>query len=171
MADTPPDGGEPNLLAGNISNTNLWNPEDKSTETEVRAMFDEMVGWAVEEGADLLIGTFYQGDADQSMRAAFRSTRAQMQGVPAQCHSQTMVKPGNAADAPLWAKPRRGRAFAPLGLRCSSLIGNEPTTLLAPCPRSAKDSVAAAEIDQRLPKPGKLTARWRPSKHQVYPAS
>ncbi len=49
-----------NLMAGNISNSNIWDPNDKEKQAEVRAMFEEMVQWAVEEGADLIIGeTFY----------------------------------------------------------------------------------------------------------------
>ena len=32
------------LVAGNISNTNLWAPDDAKAQKEVRAMFDEMVG-------------------------------------------------------------------------------------------------------------------------------
>ncbi|MGP9538283.1 homocysteine S-methyltransferase family protein [Brachybacterium sp. AOP43-C2-M15] len=49
-----------NLVAGNISNTNIWDPADTATQREVRGMFEEMVGWAVEEGADLIVGeTFY----------------------------------------------------------------------------------------------------------------
>ncbi|RED48035.1 homocysteine S-methyltransferase family protein [Aestuariispira insulae] len=52
--------GEPNLMAGNISNTNIWDPNDRKAQLQVRRMFEEMVGWAVEEGADMLIGeTFY----------------------------------------------------------------------------------------------------------------
>ena len=49
-----------NFMAGNISNSNIWDPADESKQAEVRAMFAEMVAWAVEEGADLIIGeTFY----------------------------------------------------------------------------------------------------------------
>src|SRR5918995_6686256 len=49
-----------NLMAGNISNTNIWDPADPQRQREVRSMFQEMVDWAVEEGADLIIGeTFY----------------------------------------------------------------------------------------------------------------
>ncbi len=61
-----------NLMAGNISNTNIWHPTDKSKQKEVRGMFDEMVGWAVEEGADLIIGeTFYYAEeAYQALEAA-----------------------------------------------------------------------------------------------------
>ncbi|UJF24720.1 homocysteine S-methyltransferase family protein [Suttonella sp. R2A3] len=52
-----------NLVAGNISNTNIWDPNDKSKQQEVRSMFDEMIGWAVDEGADIIVGeTFYYAE-------------------------------------------------------------------------------------------------------------
>jgi betaine-homocysteine S-methyltransferase len=42
------------LLAGNVCNTNVWTgPESART---VRAMFEEQVGWAVDAGADFIIG-------------------------------------------------------------------------------------------------------------------
>ena len=54
------EGQEPNLFAGNISNSNIWNPEDKSSHLQVRKMFDEMVNWSADEGVDFIIGeTFY----------------------------------------------------------------------------------------------------------------
>lgn len=58
VADGAP--GEPDLMSGNISNTNIWAPDDAVAQKDVRAMFEEMCGWALEEGADMLIGeTFY----------------------------------------------------------------------------------------------------------------
>ena len=58
-ADVQP-GREPNLVAGNISNTNIWNPANPQSRIEVRKMFEEMVGWAVDEDVDFIIGeTFY----------------------------------------------------------------------------------------------------------------
>lgn len=52
--------GEPPLVAGNISNTNVYDPDDERAVREVRAMFEEMVGWAAEEGVDFIIAeTFY----------------------------------------------------------------------------------------------------------------
>ena len=58
-ADVPEDY-EPNLVAGNISNSNIWDPNDSKSQLEVRKMFSEMVGWAVDEGVDYFIGeTFY----------------------------------------------------------------------------------------------------------------
>ena len=58
-----PLGKEPNLMAGNISNSNIWNTKDPKTYLEVEKMFSEMIGWAVDEGADMLIGeTFYYAE-------------------------------------------------------------------------------------------------------------
>ena len=63
VADNPGEGKEKNLLAGNISNTNIWDTKDKDKQNEVRSMFAEMVGWSVDEGADFVIGeTFYYAE-------------------------------------------------------------------------------------------------------------
>ena len=52
-----------NLMAGNISNSNIWKQDDKESQLEVERMFNEMVDWAVDEGADMLIGeTFYYAE-------------------------------------------------------------------------------------------------------------
>ncbi|PBB04612.1 MULTISPECIES: homocysteine S-methyltransferase family protein [Salimicrobium] len=48
------------LVAGNVSNTNIFDPEDEKSKTQVREMFREMVGWCKEEGVDFVNGeTFY----------------------------------------------------------------------------------------------------------------
>lgn len=44
------------LLAGNICNTNVWEPENDATHAAARGMFEEQVGWAVDAGADFVIG-------------------------------------------------------------------------------------------------------------------
>jgi len=56
---------EHNLVAGNISNTNIWNPQDKESDKQVRSMFNEMIEWSVDEGADFIIGEtfYYAGEA------------------------------------------------------------------------------------------------------------
>ena len=61
-----------NLMAGNISNSNIWDPQDPARQAEVRGMFEEMVGWAVEEGADLIIGEtfYYAGEALTALEVA-----------------------------------------------------------------------------------------------------
>jgi betaine-homocysteine S-methyltransferase len=61
-----------NLMAGNISNTNVWDPTDAARQAEVRAMFEEMVGWAIEGGADMIIGEtfYYAGEALAALEVA-----------------------------------------------------------------------------------------------------
>ena len=44
------------LLAGNVCNTNVYEPAEASAADAVRAMFTEQIGWAVEAGADFIIG-------------------------------------------------------------------------------------------------------------------
>ena len=44
------------MFAGDICNTNIFDPTDAKTKTAVRAMFEEQVGWAVEAGVDFIIG-------------------------------------------------------------------------------------------------------------------
>lgn len=60
------------LMAGNISNSNIWDPADPKRQDEVRGMFSEMVGWAVEGGADLVIGEtfYYAGEALAALEVA-----------------------------------------------------------------------------------------------------
>ena len=78
-AENPPDGVEISLVAGNISNTNIWNPEDERSRLEVRRMFDEMVGWAVDEGVDFIIGeTFYYAEEAFTALKAIKTS-----GLPA----------------------------------------------------------------------------------------
>lgn len=48
------------LFAGNICNTNVFDPADPGSAVRVRAMFDEQVGWAAEAGVDLVIGETFR---------------------------------------------------------------------------------------------------------------
>ncbi|PRO66453.1 homocysteine S-methyltransferase family protein [Alkalicoccus urumqiensis] len=67
------------LVAGNISNTNIFDPEDPATGEKVRAMFAEMIGWCKEEGVDYVNGeTFYYHE-----EAVIALEEIQRQGLPA----------------------------------------------------------------------------------------
>ncbi len=59
------------LLAGNICNTNLYDPANAESHAPTRAMFEEQVGWAAEAGVDYVIGeTFrYAGEAAIALEA------------------------------------------------------------------------------------------------------
>jgi betaine-homocysteine S-methyltransferase len=43
------------LVAGNISNTNIYEPGNRNTEKQIRHMFEEQVTWAKEAGVDFII--------------------------------------------------------------------------------------------------------------------
>jgi len=47
------------LFAGNICNTTAYIPDDPATHKASRKMFDEQIGWAVDAGADFIIGETY----------------------------------------------------------------------------------------------------------------
>lgn len=43
------------LVAGNICNTNIYNPDDEATHKEIADMFEEQVQWAVDAGVDFIL--------------------------------------------------------------------------------------------------------------------
>ena len=63
------------LVAGNICNTNIYNPDDKSSHEEARKMFAEQVGWAADFGVDfILVETLsWQGEALIGLEEAKKS--------------------------------------------------------------------------------------------------
>jgi len=66
------------LLAGNVSNTNVFVPEE-SARRAVREMFDEQIAWAVDAGVDFVIGeTFSWWEEAAIALDAIRAT-----GLPA----------------------------------------------------------------------------------------
>jgi betaine-homocysteine S-methyltransferase len=44
------------LFAGDICNTNVYDPADAASHQAVRSMFEEQVGWAVDAGVDYVVG-------------------------------------------------------------------------------------------------------------------
>src|ERR1700686_4092337 len=44
------------FFAGDICNTNVFDPADAASRAAVRAMFEEQVGWAVDAGVDYIVG-------------------------------------------------------------------------------------------------------------------
>jgi len=47
------------LFAGDICNTNVFDPADPASHKAVRAMFEEQVRWAVDAGVDFVVGETY----------------------------------------------------------------------------------------------------------------
>ena len=54
------------LMAGGVSNTNIYVENDKEVEGRIRAMFEEQIRWSKEEGADYIIAETinYLGEAE-----------------------------------------------------------------------------------------------------------
>ena len=52
------------LLAGDICNTNIFDPDDADSVAAVRGMFSEQVGWAVDAGVDFIIGETFSWGAE-----------------------------------------------------------------------------------------------------------
>lgn len=71
--------GERPLVAGNICNTNIWDPADRATDAQVAAMFDEQVAWAVEANVDFMIAETFSffGEAALALASIRRA------GIPA----------------------------------------------------------------------------------------
>ena len=59
------------LVAGNICNTNVYEPDEPATHRAVRDMFAEQVGWAAEAGVDFVIAETidYPGEALLALEA------------------------------------------------------------------------------------------------------
>lgn len=53
VAQEDPNGNT--MVAGNICNTNIYNPDDPTTHKQARAMFDEQLQWAVDAGVDFIL--------------------------------------------------------------------------------------------------------------------
>lgn len=71
--------GEPALVAGNICNTNVYEPGNASSTREVSAMFDEQVAWALDAGVDYVVAETiaFHGEANLALESIKRA------GLPA----------------------------------------------------------------------------------------
>ncbi|GFN89867.1 betaine--homocysteine s-methyltransferase 1-like [Plakobranchus ocellatus] len=69
------------LMAGNICNTTLFRSDDQSIVETVRAMFKEQIEWAVEAGADFIVGETFLEFREAML--ALESIKQFGQGLPA----------------------------------------------------------------------------------------
>jgi betaine-homocysteine S-methyltransferase len=124
------------LLAGNVCNTNVYDPADLASAERVRAMFTEQVGWAAEAGVDYVIGeTFgFLGEALIALEVVREA------GLPAVITLNLHDVPATREGMALPESMRRlaGAGAAVVGLNC----GRGPATMLPLLP----DLVAAADV-------------------------
>ncbi len=143
-ADEFPDAAP--LVAGNICNTNIYDPADADTEREVREMFDEQVAWAAEAGVDYVIAETIEFHREAEI--ALEAIRAT--GLPAVV-TLAVHKPGVLRDdvAPAESCRRLEQAGAAVvGLNCARGPATM-TGLLAEIRKAVACPVAALPVPYR----------------------
>ncbi|MGH3094367.1 MAG: homocysteine S-methyltransferase family protein, partial [Gaiellaceae bacterium] len=88
------------LFAGDICNTNVFDPDDDASKHAVRAMFEEQVGWAADAGVDLVIAETFSY-AEEARMALEAIKAAGLPAVVTICiHQEPLTREGLApADA------------------------------------------------------------------------
>jgi betaine-homocysteine S-methyltransferase len=128
------------LFAGDICNTNVYDPDDGESKRAVQAMFDEQVGWAAEAGVDFVIAETYSY-AEEARMALETIKAAGLPAVVTVCiHQEPLTRDGmTPADA--CAMLEQAGADV-VGLNC---IRGLPTTLeLLPSIREQVSGYVAA---------------------------
>jgi betaine-homocysteine S-methyltransferase len=72
------------LFAGDICNTNVFEPDDEGSKQAVRAMFEEQVGWAAEAGVDFVIAETFS-HAEEARMAVEAIKEAGLPAVVTMC--------------------------------------------------------------------------------------
>jgi len=88
------------LFAGDICNTNVFDPDDPESKKAVQAMFDEQVAWAAEAGVDFIIAETYSY-AEEARMALETIKAAGLPAVITMCiHQEPVTRDGmTPADA------------------------------------------------------------------------
>ena len=82
------------LFAGDICNTNVFEPDDSASKNAVRAMFEEQVAWAAEAGVDFVIAETFSY-AEEARMAAEAIKAAALPAVVTICiHQQPFTREG-----------------------------------------------------------------------------
>ena len=105
------------LFAGDICNTNIYDPADKAALKEVERIFAEQVGWAVEAGVDYFVAeTFSWVDEALMALAAIRKYSKVPAVVTLAIHKDPLTREGlTAAEA---CKRLEGAGADVVGINC-----------------------------------------------------
>ncbi len=112
------------LLAGNVCNTNIYDPGDEGSHRNVRSMSAEQIGWAVDAGVDFVVGETFSFGAE----AVIACEEIKRSGLPAvvtlAIHREPTTREGwSPADA---AKRLQDAGADVVGLNCA----RGPATML-----------------------------------------
>ncbi|MGH6942963.1 MAG: homocysteine S-methyltransferase family protein, partial [Geminicoccaceae bacterium] len=134
------------LLAGDLSNTNVYAPDDAESLRFVRQAFEEQVGWAVDAGVDFIVGETFSwlGEAELALEIIRAAGKPAV--ITLAMHQEGVVQDGPPVDE---ACRRLADAGADVvGLNCS----RGPATMLPEIERirqSVSCHVAALPVPYR----------------------
>lgn len=105
------------LLAGNICNTNVFEPGDAEAAKACRAMFDEQIAWAMDYDPDLIVGETYGFTAEALIALEAIKTTGKPAVVTLALHRDNVTRDG---DSPVEACKKLEDAGAQVvGLNCA----------------------------------------------------
>ncbi|MBV9622179.1 MAG: homocysteine S-methyltransferase family protein [Gammaproteobacteria bacterium] len=86
------------LFAGDLCNTNIYDPADKSSHKEVARIFAEQVGWAEEAGVDYFVGETFSWGAEALLAlAAMRAGSKAPAVITMAMHREDVTREGWSA--------------------------------------------------------------------------
>jgi betaine-homocysteine S-methyltransferase len=122
------------LFAGNICNTNIYDPEDEAAKKSVRAIFEEQVGWAADAGVDFVIAETFAWTGEAEIALEVLKAAGVTSVVTFAIHKQGTTREGTSpADA---CKLLEDKGADVVGLNCA--LG--PATML-PALKSVRAAV------------------------------
>jgi betaine-homocysteine S-methyltransferase len=137
------------LFAGDICNTNVFDPDDEASKDAVRAMFEEQVGWAADAGVDFVIAETFSY-AEEARMALEAVKAAGLPAVVTVCIHQEPVTREGLTPADACAMLEQAGADV-VGVNC--IRGLDTTLALLPSIREQVSGHVAA-----LPVPYRTTA-------------
>ncbi|MEO8136685.1 MAG: homocysteine S-methyltransferase family protein, partial [Betaproteobacteria bacterium] len=88
------------LFAGDICNTNIYDPADPASHKAVREMFEEQVGWAVDAGVDFVVGETFAWAAEALIALEVMRVAKQTSVITLAVHQEDLTRDGwTVADA------------------------------------------------------------------------
>jgi betaine-homocysteine S-methyltransferase len=134
------------LLAGDLSNTNAYDPDDRQSLRFVRQAFEEQVGWAVDANVDFIIGETYSWLGEASLALEIIKSSGKPAVMTLAMHQAGIVREGMPMHEACRRLEEEGADV--VGLNCS----RGPATMLLELERirqSVSCHVAALPVPYR----------------------
>ena len=111
-------------LAGDLSNTNAYEPDDSDSVRGVRQAFEEQVGWAVDAGVNYIVGETFSWLGEASLALEIIKSSGKPAVITLAMHQEGVVREGLPMDEACRRLQDAGADV--VGLNCS----RGPATML-----------------------------------------